>query len=92
MSLVERNLWVDDADIFRYMGMKSNSSAATRQRAKDLAAAIGAYHLDLYVHILFLLINREQTSPTKTNGAGGKLEFVETRALPHGYDFTPRLL
>lgn len=30
-----------------YMGMKNQSSRETRQRAKDLAAAIGSYHVDL---------------------------------------------
>ena len=30
-----------------YMGMKKQSSTETRQRAKDLAAAIGSYHVDL---------------------------------------------
>jgi NAD+ synthase (glutamine-hydrolysing) len=30
-----------------YMGMKKQSSRETRQRAKDLAAAIGSYHVDL---------------------------------------------
>lgn len=29
-----------------YMGMSKQSSAETRQRAKDLSAAIGAYHLN----------------------------------------------
>lgn len=29
------------------MGMKNQSSRETRQRAKDLAAAIGSYHVDL---------------------------------------------
>ncbi|GJC84018.1 glutamine-dependent NAD(+) synthetase [Colletotrichum liriopes] len=30
-----------------YMGMKTQSSAETRQRAKDLAEAIGSYHINL---------------------------------------------
>jgi NAD+ synthase (glutamine-hydrolysing) len=30
-----------------YMGMKKQSSRETRQRAKDLSAAIGSYHVDL---------------------------------------------
>ncbi len=30
-----------------YMGMKKQSSRETRQRAKDLAKAIGSYHVDL---------------------------------------------
>ena len=30
-----------------YMGMKKQSSKETRQRAKDLAKAIGSYHVDL---------------------------------------------
>lgn len=30
-----------------FMGMKAQSSRDTRQRAKDLAAAIGSYHVDL---------------------------------------------
>jgi NAD+ synthase (glutamine-hydrolysing) len=30
-----------------YMGMKKQSSKDTRQRAKDLAAAIGSFHINL---------------------------------------------
>ncbi|OJJ45840.1 hypothetical protein ASPZODRAFT_143717 [Penicilliopsis zonata CBS 506.65] len=36
-----------------YMGMASQSSRETRTRAKELAAAIGAYHVDLNIDEIF---------------------------------------
>lgn len=36
-----------------YMGVKSQSSAETRQRATDLATAIGSYHIDMNIDIVF---------------------------------------
>lgn len=36
-----------------YMGVKTQSSPETRQRAKDLAAAIGAHHVDTNIDIVF---------------------------------------
>ncbi|KAK4984591.1 glutamine-dependent NAD(+) synthetase [Elasticomyces elasticus] len=36
-----------------YMGMKSQSSKDTRKRAADLAKAIGSYHIDCNIDILF---------------------------------------
>ncbi|KAL1304873.1 hypothetical protein AAFC00_003796 [Neodothiora populina] len=36
-----------------YMGMKTQSSVETRQRAKDLAAAIGAHHIDMNIDEMF---------------------------------------
>ena len=39
-----------------YMGMATNSSSMTRQRAKDLAKAIGAYHLNMDIDIVYKAI------------------------------------
>ena len=36
-----------------YMGMKEQSSHDTRQRAKDLAAAIGAHHIDMNIDEMY---------------------------------------
>jgi len=36
-----------------YMGMKAQSSAETRDRAKDLAAAIGSHHIDTNIDVVF---------------------------------------
>ncbi|KAF1991728.1 glutamine-dependent NAD(+) synthetase with GAT domain-containing protein [Aulographum hederae CBS 113979] len=36
-----------------YMGMKTQSSAETRKRAKDLAEAIGAYHVEVDIDEVF---------------------------------------
>lgn len=36
-----------------YMGMKEQSSAETRNRAKDLAKAIGAHHINMNIDVVF---------------------------------------
>lgn len=36
-----------------YLGMENQSSKETRQRAKDLAARIGAYHKDVNIDSVF---------------------------------------
>lgn len=36
-----------------YMGMKTQSSKETRQRAKELAAAIGSHHIDMNIDEMF---------------------------------------
>lgn len=48
-----------------YMGMASQSSKETRKRAKDLAAAIGAYHVDLDIDDIF---NAQKAVFTKATG------------------------
>jgi NAD+ synthase (glutamine-hydrolysing) len=39
-----------------YLGMAENSSPATRNRAKDLAKDLGAYHLDLNIDTVCSLL------------------------------------
>jgi len=36
-----------------YLGMESNSSSETRQRAQDLAKDIGAYHISLNIDTVY---------------------------------------
>lgn len=47
-----------------YMGMKTQSSAETRNRARDLAKAIGAHHVDLDIDEVFNAQNRILTQAT----------------------------
>ncbi|TVY45006.1 putative glutamine-dependent NAD(+) synthetase [Lachnellula occidentalis] len=59
----------------RYMGMKENSSPDTRKRAADLAATIGAYHIDLDIdtvyHALVTLFTTVTTFVPKYSMYGG---------------------
>ncbi|CAJ2509374.1 Uu.00g144000.m01.CDS01 [Anthostomella pinea] len=60
-----------------YMGMSQQSSKETRQRAKDLASAIGSYHVDLDIDEVFnaqrnLIVNSLNFEP-KFKVHGGSL-------------------
>jgi len=47
-----------------YMGMAKQSSTETRSRAKDLAAAIGSYHVDMNIDAMFSAFKDTFTTST----------------------------
>ncbi|KAK7906393.1 hypothetical protein PG985_016399 [Apiospora marii] len=69
-----------------YMGMKTMSSSETRKRAKDLAEAIGSYHIDLDIDDIYraqkaLIVNTTGFDPQFKVHGGSYQENITLQCL-----------
>lgn len=64
-----------------YMGMEKQSSKETRDRAKDLAKRIGAYHTDLNIDTMF-----HSTKDILTQATGFTPKFKGQSTIPTVWD------
>lgn len=69
-----------------YMGMKAQSSRETRQRAKDLAEAIGSYHVNLDIDDIYnaqkaLVVNTLDFEPKFKVHGGSQQENLTLQCL-----------